>query len=285
MSWAKVGCNTHKLPSIDSYAEVKARYEKTKPIRGRVEDVRPLGKRSSTHMQIKKIGDNYALVLYNSNCVMWYPHVVDNLTGKIEERVGVSVGNYYPTVSTADFLDNVLPLGLRASMQNNVMRVQGCPVPQHTSEQEDWLHFTNINNSGWVAQNRTSEYVHRISRKAANDVRKRCAAFTDWAKGYLSLRESRIPNEEVAHIKYMSKEDVKETFKTAVYSDDYEQYVDAVLRLASREGRKNYHSQTLTITVEDVMHWVLRVHADEVLVREELPHGVVKRDTYAKWLK
>ena len=284
MSWCKVGYNTHKLPSIDSYAEAKARYEKTKPIRGRAEDVRPLGKRSSTHMQIKKIGDNYALALYNSNCVMWYPPMVDNITNKTEERLGVSVGNYYPTVSTADFLDNVLPLGLRASMQNNVIRVQGCPVPQHVGEQKNWLHFTNTGNAGWVAQNRTPEYVHRVNRKAANDVRKRHAAFTDWATSYLSLRENKIPVNEVAHIK-VTMDDFKVWFKAAISSDDYEQYVNAILRLAVRKGRRNWHSETWTVTMEDVMHWLLRVHADEVLVREELPHGVVKRDPYGKWVK
>lgn len=68
--------STNDLYPIRDFREAEHIYNNTKPIRGRSEDTRPLGKRSKTHMCITSGTDDgkkyYAVKLYATECVKWY---------------------------------------------------------------------------------------------------------------------------------------------------------------------------------------------------------------------
>lgn len=80
---------------IHFYREAKQRYEEVKPIRGRSEDVRPLGKRRRDWERIVKVSDTaYAIRLYDTNVVTYYED------GSVELCTGG-----WPSVSTAEMIE------------------------------------------------------------------------------------------------------------------------------------------------------------------------------------
>jgi hypothetical protein len=65
---------TDGLNTIGSYAEAVAKWKTTKPIRGRDDNVRPLGPRKKHgHMNIRMVGDKVALRLYHTDIIVWHP--------------------------------------------------------------------------------------------------------------------------------------------------------------------------------------------------------------------
>ena len=85
------------IDQINDYAIALKRWEDTKPIRGRAEDVRPIGKRRRDWELLVKDtradGVWYGARLYRTNVVMYSPD------GRIEFRTGG-----WASVSTAEFM-------------------------------------------------------------------------------------------------------------------------------------------------------------------------------------
>jgi len=108
--------STWHLPPLYDYDEAKERYNSVRPIRGRTDDTRPLGKRSAQHMRIEKNynehGQYYAAVLYSTECVRYYEN------GKLQV-----LHNGWASQSTAAFIHAVSPLG--AHISNNRLWVSG----------------------------------------------------------------------------------------------------------------------------------------------------------------
>jgi hypothetical protein len=71
MSW----CNTAGVPQINSFAEAKARFENTKPIRGNKDKVRPLGYRNKWSMARMEMpdADTVVFLYYGEPFVTWKP--------------------------------------------------------------------------------------------------------------------------------------------------------------------------------------------------------------------
>ena len=84
--------------SIEHYNMMKTRYENTKPIRGRNEDVRPISDRRRDWERIVQDGDKYGARLYDTNCVMFCPD------GSIELKTDT-----WATPTTASFISQWSP--------------------------------------------------------------------------------------------------------------------------------------------------------------------------------
>jgi hypothetical protein len=94
--------STEGLPRLETYAEALARYENTKPIRGR--DTRPLGKRSHHHTkQIIKLHDG---------SIVCRLHYTDVLTYHPDDSITVVP---YESVTTDVFFNRVAPFSLHSN--------------------------------------------------------------------------------------------------------------------------------------------------------------------------
>jgi hypothetical protein len=102
------------IKSIRNHAEAKARYESIKPLRGRVSDVRPLGPRRYTYINIKhnEVDGAYCVVLHQTPIVTYYPSGVIKLDN-----------GGWQTASTKAIMNEVLPFGM-AITTTNPMRVR-----------------------------------------------------------------------------------------------------------------------------------------------------------------
>ena len=84
--------------SIEQYNAMKSLYERTKPIRGRPHEVRPISDRRRDWEQVVQDGDKYGAKLYDTNCVMYCPN------GDIEFQL-----DSWATPTTASFISRYAP--------------------------------------------------------------------------------------------------------------------------------------------------------------------------------
>jgi len=318
MGWGNsYGGNTYGLPSIDSYAQAQARYDKTKQIRGSA-NVRPIGKRTYGHTAQITAGAltpdtsnsplitlpltpaYYAAKLYRTECVKWMKPVNG------VERFELSISSW-PTPTTAQFINRVLPHPLTAELLRSVIRVNGWVIPRNSP----LILELNPDNNTWHALNAQTETTHNINRTAANAVRGRYKDFRNWLKGTLSLKEGRFTEEESKVCSAAPNEFKKDhpysklmgcKAETATKflglistpddaADKYDRYMLAAVWLAWRHGHRRHNTDTASWSYDFHFNMpafdkiLLALHAEEVLVESELPRGTVKRDAYATWLR
>jgi len=310
MGWGIGRGNTYGLHSIDSYAEAQKKYDETKQIRGSA-NIRPLGNRRHGHAAGITAGEMttdtsnsplitlpltpayYAAKLYHTECVKW----VKPVNGV--ERIEVSVSNW-PTPTTAQFINRVLPHPLTAELTRRVIRINGWVVPR------DKALIIELNpDNTWQAVNAQPEHIHNINRRAANAVRGRYKDFRNWLKGTLSLKEGRFTEEAVELVTQEKlpeligcTAEVAARFLSLISTPDdaadkYDRYMLAAVWVAGRHGnstgRHNGNTGQWTYDYHLKMpafdKVLLSLHAEEVLVKSELPRGTVKKDAYATWLR
>ena len=287
------------LSPLENYEQAKKKYESIIPIRGS-NNVRPLGNRRYGHTRYITEGNGgeyYAACLYRTECVRYYrPEVKDGVT---TERIEVRHGRW-DTVSTATFLDRVLPSGLRAEKTNNAVRINGYAigVDEHGN---GLLVLESINGAKWEIKNFAQEVVHKINRKRKAQVLKRHASFLQWTKAYLSLMEDKIPEQDLR----AAGKEVATLMKAERYTrmrqmaslmlanehdpDQFAKYQLAVALIAQKEGsfvwrggatdrmRVLYHNQ--------VAEFICKLYARELLDEVKLEPGEIKADKYKSWLR
>ena len=99
--------------AICSYEQAKNRWESVKPIRGRAEDVRPVGNRRATEYRIVKEedpkpfeeADVFKIIYYGSSSSSYN---TDYVTYYHDGRVTLDVGDY-PSVGTSEIIDAFSP--------------------------------------------------------------------------------------------------------------------------------------------------------------------------------
>ena len=310
MTWGHGNYNCHKLPKIYSYAQAEKLYNGTEPVRGS-NNLRPLGKRRTTHMEIVKdverdadggvVANYYGARLYNTDCVKFMEPQEDGV-----EVIKVRTDTY-ETPTTAAFIRYVLPLG-GVELKLGSIRIQGHKIPKNGE-----LTITTTKDEGWdkaVIEGGEREYVHKINRKAANAVRKRYKPLLDWVRGTLSLKEGMFSEEELNDIgqqKFLGGKFLGGLFRANFYAtnaayqqrrehfmnlidaadDDphkYDKYVVALHTVAHEFGSFDYIHRMKRLSVKGFEEALLRVHANEVLDRRELALGEVKRDPYKSWV-
>lgn len=171
------------------YQDMKNLYDWIKPIRGRDEDVRPIGQRRRTWERIEMDGDVVACRLYNTQCVRYYP----------DGRIGVRTSGW-STPLTADFIHAHSPW--RCFKRNNKLWVMVA------SETDKYLHYP-VPDKGelqfrvaevdglrhWVPVGDVVIEKLVVNREKAKEARAPYRPFLQWAKTFLKMSDGWIMHE------------------------------------------------------------------------------------------
>ena len=299
------------LPHFSTYAEAKKRYDNTKQIRGS-DDVRPLGRRKEGHSfrivegtdQVLPTPCPYvAAKMYSTECVRW---IKPETTAGAEapQVITIATGGWH-SPSTAAFIDQVLPSGLRAAREGGKVRVNGLIVSNDHSMQ-----WSRSNGEGWVLKDEVTyqEYTHKLNMPVANALKKQHKAFRNWLKGVISLKEYKFNRTEalaalglpphrsidVPNLIGNKDPEVKQRLMDLLNAADsdpekYAKWMTVAGWIALVMGHTPWaatESERVVIMNHGVSSFdkvLLALHADAVLVRTPLPLGKVRKDTYARW--
>lgn len=170
------------VPRIANYIEAYAKWNNTKPMRGRSDDKRPLGERRyvDTYSIRKNIWtEAIELVLYQTPVIKF----------KSDDEVVLNYGRW-PSASTCQFITRVLA-GVGAS------RVRGDVVLGFSTAdgrviqklgQDEELVLVRVDGR-WQPKQIKTLFDYRINRKEANNVRKDVKQFRDYLQGMVKLME------------------------------------------------------------------------------------------------
>ena len=172
-----------RVPRIRDYAEALKKYDNTKPMRGRSDDVRPLGERrdADTYSIRKNVWTNAI------ECVLYRTPVVTFTT---EDEVKIKFGTW-SSASTCQFIDRIL-----TSVRCN--RVRGDVVLHFTDNSKaivrdhEELVLVRDGDGRWLPKVKQTLYDYRVSRREANAVRKSVSQFRDYMAGVAKLKEERV---------------------------------------------------------------------------------------------
>ena len=170
------------VPRINNYTEAYRKWNSTKPMRGRSDDIRPLGERRyvDTYSIRKNVWtEAIELVLYQTPVIKF----------KSDDEVVINYGRW-PSASTCQFISRVL-WGVGAS------RVRGDVVLGFSTAdgrviqklgQDEELVLVRVDGR-WQPKEIKTLFDYRINRKEANNVRKDVKQFRDYLQGMVKLME------------------------------------------------------------------------------------------------
>ena len=279
------------IHTLSNYNEAHHAWETTKPIRGRKDDVRPLGHRRCVDQYTIRKAESGAI-----ECVLYKTPVVSYLTdGQI-----VLKDDGWKSVSTAYFIEEVL--GVQARIFNkdlNVSFIHGeYPVP------DGGLSLARGVNGQLYPINPQALKVHGINRKGANNVRAKYSDFHTYMMGMMKLRANDVITTEEVKMSGMGVYDLDRTYHNkfpeqvqaffALVNDRNPEtqtasWYHATLALVRSFGRWSYKADGVVVPVDASKiarkfdELVLGFNRDEALSCRELSLGEVKRDAYAKY--
>ncbi len=170
------------VPRIANYIEAYARWNNTKPMRGRSDDIRPLGERRyvDTYSIRKNIWtEAIELVLYQTPVIKF----------TADDEVVLNYGRW-PSASTCQFITRVLA-GVGASrVRGEVVlgfNTADGRVIQKLGENEE-LVLVRVD-SRWQPKEIKTMFDYRINRKEANNVRRDVSEFRKYLNGMVKLME------------------------------------------------------------------------------------------------
>ena len=298
--------NCPRIRPISTYDMAKSKFEATKPIRGRTPEIRPLGdERRYTWYQIRKNtianqGDNtqydtYACVLYDTDCVEFYPN------GDITLRTGG-----WSTFTTG-------------AMINFVLWHMGKIV----SEGGKW-YFVNKRGESFRWEGRelrlkrdgehlvpkdkpVQEYKRVVSRKAMNAMRKKYRPIIEYGKNMLAIEPTfdRLDLEDaklgvkslnllpsynwIAPNVGENRSKIFQLMDEQIQSGDLELLYDIARYVATSAGRFSYriskfvcYPQQFAKTFDELLKHEFK---DEVFISEPVDIGVMFDDRNKKYFK
>jgi hypothetical protein len=169
------------------YEHFKAKWENTKKIRGRAEDIRPIGKRYRTWETIEKrmvMVDNtyqevYACHLYETDVVMYYPD------GSIGLRI-----NSWATPTTADFMSCYSPFYICKKYNKLWVYPKGHSVDEaYPIPTDGELRLVMGEDGHYKPEKPIVIEKVVVDRVKAKDARERIKPFIDWAKSFNKLTD------------------------------------------------------------------------------------------------
>ena len=198
--------NSAGLQPIGSFKEAKGTFEGTTPIRGRREDVRPLGRnrRYSDHRIVKhmkaveEVGnplgkwvESYSARLYRTDCVEWVsdgtievgtggyrsPSTLSFINYTLQNRLGTIQSHggkwYFHNYSNGMeyYIDAEMPNRLRFEPTGNQVQTNGGMM------------------NAYDVVNPVQEYKRKANRKALNAIRKKYKDFIEYGSNMLSIDE------------------------------------------------------------------------------------------------
>jgi len=176
--------------SIEHYNLFKAKYESTKPIRGRTEHVCPIGDRRRDWEQVVQDGDKYGAKLYDTNCVMFCPD------GSVELQI-----NTWATPSTASFISQWSPYRIECFKRYNKLWVTLNRTATHDGETyplpEHGVFKVNHVGDKYVPVEIPKVMQRVVDRTKSRDVRLPVEPFRNYCKNMLKLADGWVRDELV----------------------------------------------------------------------------------------
>ena len=169
--------------AMRGYDHYKNLYESVKPIRGRSEEVKPLGKRTRDWEQVVRrinptegADEIYSAKLYNTECVRYHPN------GDIELRA-----EEWSTPITASFIHEHSPFYCYKQYKKLWIRIQGTGADRHYPIQGDSLIMRYVgqgSQGGFEYEPANPIIIEKevVDRTKAKDARAPLKPFLDWAK-------------------------------------------------------------------------------------------------------
>jgi len=312
-----------RVPQLRNYADALKKYDETKPMRGRAEEIRPLGERRDADTYHKrKNGDAVELVLYKTPVITFEPN----------GEVVLFVGNYN-TVSTHQFVSWVLGISAQGVRRATVLTIHG---NKYTLADNDKLRLRRDEGGKWCVLNPTQQWSWQLDRKAVGNVRAKYGEFYKYLKGFVNLRTetlktswSRIERDyvlvqqsefknvfgnmtSIRSYAYMDKlgrqsldwQAVKpeqyaassNAFEVLIRPDQPEEdkhtnfYKAALLLLAKSDTDKmDIRTDEVQAPAKHIVPLLDEVlfqkYAHQVLIRKELPQGKVSTGRYERWMQ
>lgn len=181
---------------LNAYLNAKERYETTKPIRGRSEDIRPAGKRRRDWERIVKLGEEqYAYKLYSTECVVYEPNRITLKSGE------------WDTPLTAKFISEYSPF--RCVKARNHLWVElgmyglcgWYPIYKQM--------FINLTEEGGLKPEIKPVPVRCVDRTKAKELRNRIEPFIKYGETMLKVSDGWVT--------YKFREDVRETILNSTW--------------------------------------------------------------------
>jgi hypothetical protein len=163
--------------SMTSYKHYKNLWDSVKPIRGRAEDVRPIGDRRRdweriTRKQLLSGEYSYCARLHSTDCVEYLPN------GNIILRTGG-----WETPSTSEFINEHSPFGVWKQNRKVWVRVNGIAYPVGNELE------LQPNGNGYKPVNSVLIKKRVVNRAKAKEARAPLMPFLDWAKTFLKMSD------------------------------------------------------------------------------------------------
>ena len=169
-----------RVPQLRNYADALKKYDETKPMRGRAEEIRPLGeRRDADTYSIRKagnviFGESVELVLYKTPVITFEPN----------GEVVLFVDNYN-TVATHQFIGHVLGVSVWGVRRTTVLSINNL---KYTLAKQDKLRLRRNEDGNWHVLNPTQQWSWQLDRKAVTNVRSKYGEFYKYLKGFVNLR-------------------------------------------------------------------------------------------------
>ena len=164
-----------RVPQVSTHKEAKKIYDSTKPIRGRVPEIRPLGERRDVDTySVRMNGDDVELVLYKTAVI----------TFRANGDVMLACDGW-SSVSTHQFIKRVLGLRARGKGSSSIITVQG----QDYTITGDGKLILRKEDGRWGVLHHEVLWGYKANRKALTNVRSRYSEFRKYLKGFASLRQ------------------------------------------------------------------------------------------------
>ena len=278
-----------------SYESMERLYNDTKPIRGRVADIRPLGKRNKVDQEsISRRSDLVGKYVYSARCyhtdvVRFYPDGV----------VGIYHGGH-PTVTTAQFIDTHAPQGVYAFIQHKQIwlsinrdssRDEGefiCMPKNYESDRMDGEVRIQYLNDKWMVQNPPIVYRSMVDKPRMKDARAQVKEFLAYATTMLKLTDGWVFGET----KQAMRDEYRGTFATndlihamSIEGKDKGYWEKAMYEVLDRCNAYAHKWNSTTLNDNRYNPKQLRDSVDRLLKAEgsvmkhvEAPYGKVVRD-------
>lgn len=190
--------STHYLPLIRNYADALLRFQQTKPIRGRSEDMAkygitstptptvPLGRRGDVDIySMRKLEDgSIQLINYRNPLLTFTPDNLVHITPK------------YGCLMESGMLDRVL--GIKAWLDRRKIGIKLTENgDRHAIEAGKTLTLKSVGEVGiehFKLHNKDRMFSYYVNRKASNNVRAQYSGFSQYLHGFLQLRKNMETN-------------------------------------------------------------------------------------------
>ena len=186
------------------YERYKSMWEETKPIRGRADDVRPIGeRRRDWELVVRGVesADKDGEVVYWYGAQLYQTVVVKYLSnGEVVLNI-----DHWNTMSTSDFMQKHGPF--RTVRKNSMIwirvphnggGVKHIPIPENTEVRLKWERGTDDGPSNWHLLTELKVKQRIIDRAKSKEIRDKIRKFTKYAETMLKLSDGWIRAETLA---------------------------------------------------------------------------------------